>query len=53
MTPNRRKTGDTGAFDRMGESSLSANREGSHRISNTLIVLVLLAFVAYWWFGRR
>jgi hypothetical protein len=49
MTPDSSKTRDTSAFDRMGTPRLRANHEGRF-IINTLIVLALLAFVAYWWF---
>jgi hypothetical protein len=31
----------------------AAGSEGRRLIVNTLIVLALLTFVAYWWFGLR
>jgi hypothetical protein len=44
---------ETGAFDRIGSSSLPVGSEGRRLIVNTLIVLALLASVAYWWFRLR
>jgi len=47
IAPNTR---ETSPFDRVG-SSRPANPDSGRLIINTLIVLALLAFLAYWWFG--
>jgi hypothetical protein len=47
------KTSETSAFDRTGSSRLRANHQDGRLTINTLAVLALLAFVAYWWFGLR
>lgn len=47
-----RETLKTGAFDRVGGST-PTSQDGRRLIINALIVLALLALVAYWWFGLR
>jgi hypothetical protein len=46
-------TRETSPFDRIGSSRPRASDEGRGLIINTVIVVALLVFVAFWWFGLR
>jgi len=44
---------ETSAFDRTGSSGLTARHEDRRAVVNTLIIVAVFAFIAYWWFGLR
>jgi len=44
---------ETSAFDRTGSSGLTARHEDRRPVVNTLIIVAVFAFIAYWWFGLR